>query len=98
MIGPRQHLENLAHHSLLPLGRLIRIGVGANGYWFGLIALRQQFALEECRGIRLGKNLGFEIKTGGEPEKGVSRAGVAIDAAMLAAAIGVDRAVERNIW
>src|SRR5262249_61037748 len=41
--------------------------------------------------------LGFEIEAGRQPHVGVGGAGEAVDAAVLAAAIGIDRAVERDV-
>ena len=45
----------------------------------------------------LANSARFEIEPGGEPHIGVARPGVAIEAAVLAAAIGVDRPVESDV-
>ena len=45
----------------------------------------------------LANRRALEIEPGGEAHIGVGRPGVAIEAAVLAAAIGVDRAVERDV-
>ena len=58
---------------------------------------RRQLALEQLGGALLGEQAGFEIEPGGEPHIGVGRPGVAIEAAVLAAAIGVDRPVESDV-
>src|SRR5262249_43794949 len=98
MVGPRQNLKNPPHRPLLALDRLIWIGIGAYGDGFGHIAGCRQFALEKKRCIALGKKLRFEIEPRGKAKKSVGRARVTIGAAMLAAAIRVDRAVEGNVW
>ena len=54
-------------------------------------------ALEQLVRVRLGEQLRFEIEAGREPHVGVGRAREAVDAAVLAATIGIDRAVERNV-
>src|SRR4029079_15063195 len=41
--------------------------------------------------------LRLEIESGGEPQKGMRRPGEAVDTAVLAAPVGVDRAVEADI-
>ena len=63
----------------------------------GLIAGLGELALERSTGIGLGEQLGLEIEPGRQAEKGVGRPREAIDAAMLAAPIGVDRAVEADV-
>ena len=64
---------------------------------FGYITRRRQFALQQFRRVRLHEQLRFEIEPGRQPEIGVGRPREAIDAAVLAAAIGIDRAVEGNV-
>ena len=44
-----------------------------------------------------GDQPGLEIEAGREIKPGMGRAGEAVDAAMLAAPIGIDRAVEGNV-
>ena len=80
-----------------PLDRLIGIGVGADRDGARHVAGRRQFALQQFRRIGLREQLGFEIEARRQAEIGVGRPREAIDAAMLAAAIGIDRAVEGNV-
>jgi hypothetical protein len=47
--------------------------------------------------LRLEEQFGFEVQTGREPEVSVRRAGEAVDANMLAPAVGVHRSVESDI-
>ncbi len=92
-----KHFEDAPHHLMLPLDRLVRIGVGADGDGARHVAGGGQLAFEQLGRVRLGEQLGFEIEPRRQAEIGVGRAREAIDAAVLAAAIGVDRAVEGNV-
>ena len=76
--------------------------------WYGSVLLpsaigRQvypflaQFRRKQRRRARLVKDAGLEIEAGRQAEIGVARPGIAIDAAVLAAAIRVDRAVKPDI-
>ena len=56
-----------------------------------------QLGAQQLRRVGLGEQLRLEIEPGRQIVKGVGRPGEAIDAAMLAAAIGVDRAVEADV-
>ncbi len=95
--GFSQRLDQRPGNAILPLDRLIGVGVGAEGDRRGPVLGRGKLALQKRRGALLGKKLGFEIEPGREPHIGVGRPGVAIKAAVLAAAIGIDRAVESNV-
>jgi hypothetical protein len=79
------------------LDRLIGVGVGADGDGLALIGGGGQFALEQFRRARLGEQLRLEVEPRRQAHIGVRRPRETIDAAVLAAAIGVDRAVEGNI-
>jgi hypothetical protein len=93
----RQHLEDLARDAVAPLDRLIGVGVRSHRDRLRLVSRRGELALEECCGVGLGEELRLEIEPGGEPLISVARAREAIEAAVLAAAIGVDRTVEADI-
>ena len=86
-----------AHDLIAPLDRLIRIGIGADGDDFRHVARRRQFALQQFRRVRLHEQLRFEIEPRRQPEIGVGRPRETIDAAVLAAAIRIDRTVEGNV-
>ena len=81
----------------LALGRLIGIGVGAERDRLAAIARPRQFRRQQRRRVLLDEDAALEVEAGRQAEIGVRRPREAIDAAMLAAAIGVDRAVERNV-
>ena len=97
MIGARQNFQHLPHHAMLFLDRLIRIGVGANSDGARLITRRRQFALQQSGGAVLHKQPRFKIEPGRQAHKGVAGPRETIDAAMLATAIGIDRAIKGNV-
>ena len=97
MAGAIQHFENAAHDLVLALDRLIGIGIGADRDHARLVVLRRQLLFQQLRRIGLGEQLRFEIEPRRQAEIGVGRPREAVDAAMLAAPVGVDRAVEADI-
>ena len=97
MVGAVEHFQDAAHDFVAPLDRLIGIGIGADGDHLRRIAGRRQFLRQKLGGFRLHEQLGFEIESGRQAEIGVGRAREAVDAAVLAAAIGIDRAVETDV-
>ena len=92
-----EHFENAAHDFVFALDRLIGIGVGADRDHARLVTGRGQFLLQQIRRIRLDQQPGFEIEPGRHSEKRMRRPREAVDAAMLAAAIGIDRTVEADV-
>src|SRR6266849_1780130 len=92
-----QHLEDRPGDAEPLFGRLIRVGVAAERERPAAIVLLAQLGAEQRRRLRLIEDAGLEIEAGRQPEIGVARPRVTINAAMLAAAIGVDRAVEADI-
>ena len=97
MAGAIEHLQDAPHDPVPPLDRLIGVGIGADRDGARRVACRRQFAPQLLRRVRLHVQLGFEIKPRGMAEIGMRRPREAIDAAMLAAAIGVDGPIERDI-
>ena len=53
--------------------------------------------LQQARPVRLGENDALEIQARGIAQIGMAGSRIAVDAPMLAAAIGIDRLVERNV-
>ncbi len=92
-----QHFEDRAGDLEPSFDRLIGIGVAAQRDRSASIALLAQFGSEQARGLRLVEQPAFEIEAWRQAEIGVARPRIAIDAAVLATAIGVDRAVEADI-
>ena len=97
MAGAVEHFQNAAHHLVFALDRLIRIGVGADRDHARRIIRRRDLALEQFRRVRLDEQLRLEIEPGREAHVRVGRAREAVDAAVLAAAIRIDRAVEADV-
>ena len=92
-----QHAQDLARDLELALDRLIGIGVGAHGHHVGPVLRRGELGHEQLGGVGLEQDLGLEVEAGRQAEIGVRRPREAVDAAVLAAAIGIDRAVERHV-
>ena len=92
-----QHPQDLAGDPELALDRLVGIGVGPHGDDVGAVFRRSEFGRQQLRGIGLEQDPGFEIEAGREAEIGVRRPREAVDAAVLTAAIGIDRPVEADI-
>ena len=92
-----QHFENAAHDLPLALDRLVGIGIGADRDHARLVILRRQFLFQELRRIGLGEQFRFEVEPRRQAEERVGRPRKAVDAAMLAAPVGVDRTVEADI-
>ncbi len=82
---------------MLALDRLVGIGVRADGDGAGRIARRAQLPLQQRCRARFHEQLRFEIEPGRKAHIGVRGAREAVDAAVLAAPIGIDRAVEGDI-
>jgi hypothetical protein len=93
----RQGLEDAPGDAILALDRLIRIGVRADGDRRAAIASRRQLLFQQPRRVRLVEQLGLEIEPGREIQVRVRRPGITINATVLAAAIRIDRLVERNV-
>src|SRR3954454_20212701 len=97
MAEPVQHLEHRPRQAHRPLDRLIRIRIRAERQRARLIPWLRQLALEQRRHVRLEYDLGLELQTRRVAEIGVARPRITIDAAVLAPAVRIDRAVEAEI-
>jgi len=97
MIEPREHFQNRPCHTLLALDRLIGIGIGTKRDGARLVARGGKLPLQQGRRIGLHIKPRLKIESGRQAEIGVGGPGVAIGAAVLAAAIGIDRPVKRQI-
>ena len=97
MRGLLQHLEDRAHDETLALDRLIGVGVRPDRDDLGLVGRIGQLALEQRRGIRLCVELGLEVESCRMSQITVRRPREAVDAAVLASPVGIDRAVERDV-
>ena len=92
-----QHLQQLSGDAVLFLNRLVRVGIGAQCDAAAGIARARQLPLELGRGIALVREPGFKVDPRRQVEVGVGRAGIAVDATVLTALVGVDRLAEGNV-
>ena len=97
MPGFGKHRDAGARDPPVALDRLIGIGIRPERDRPHRIARPAQFGAEQFGGIRLGEQARFEIQPGGEIEIRMAGTGKAIDAAMFAAPIGVDRTIEADV-
>ena len=97
MAGFDQQLDDRARDPPALLDRLIGIGVGAHRDRPAFVAGPRERRVEQLRRIGLDEQPRFEIHAGRKVVIGVGRPREAIDAAMLAAAKGVDRAIEADV-
>src|SRR3546814_6244253 len=97
MPEPQHHLEQTARDLQLALDRLVGIGIGAERNHRTLVARLAQLGIEQRRSIRLVKQLGLEIEARRQVEISVAGACEAVDAAVLAAAIRIDRLRARQV-
>jgi hypothetical protein len=81
----------------LALDRLIGIGVGSDRDHARFVVRRRQFLFQKLRRVGLGEQFRFEVEPRRQAEIGVGRPREAIDAAVLAAAVRIDRTVESDI-
>jgi hypothetical protein len=92
-----QHREDRARDLPFALDRLVRVGVGAKRDRVADIARFRQFSFQEQGGVGLCEQLRLEIEARRQVEVGVRRPRIAVDAAVLAALVRVDRLRERNV-
>ena len=91
------HFEHLPRDPVARLDRLVGIGIGPHRQRAGAVFGLGQRGTQQFRRIGLGEQLGLEIEPGREVVIGMGGARKAINAAMFAAAIGIDRAVEGHV-
>ena len=92
-----QQFEDRAGDAPALLDRLVGIGIGAERDRARFIAGARQRGVEQFGGVGLGEQAAFEVHAGRQVVIGVGRPREAVDAAMLAPAIGIDRAVEADV-
>ena len=97
VLASKQDLEQRARDLVGFLERLVWIGVRAERDGRALVVRRGKFFFEQRCGVGLVKKFRFEIEAGGEADVGVAGAGVAVNTAMLASPIRIDRLPEMNV-
>jgi hypothetical protein len=93
----QQQFENGAGNPPIFLDRLEWVGVRTKRDGSDRIAWLRKSGMEELGGVGLGEQPALEIDAGRQVMECVGGPGEAIDATMLAAAIGVDRTIESNV-
>src|SRR5216683_3550147 len=93
-----QDLQTATSQLKAPFCRLITIGHAADGNDLRLPMRAGQFSAQQFGSILLHQNLRFEIQAGREAEILMRGSSVAIDAAVLAASIGIDAGPETDVW
>lgn len=90
-------LEATACDAEVALDGLVGIGDAAEDDGLAAPGGASEFATEEIGGVVLGEEAGFEVEAGGEAEVLVAWSCVAVDAPVLAAAVGVEGPVEGEV-
>ena len=98
MVSLGEHFETLSHDAPFTLDRLIGVCVGAKGDGRGDMALFADFRAQQICRIGLCEQPTFEVEPGRQVMIGMCWTGIAIDTAMFAAAIRIDRLVKRDVW
>ncbi len=91
------HLDDRAGDQKLALDRLVRIGRRADVDRRRHVGARAEGSAQALGGIDLGDDSGLEVDSRRHPEVAVRRPREAVDAAVLAAAVRIDREVEAEV-
>src|SRR5262245_3508330 len=97
MIGAVEDLEHRACDAVLTLDRLVWVRDGAERDVLGDVAWMRQLALQELGGVHLGVELGLKIEPRRVTKEAMRRPSVAIDAAVLAATVGIDGLLKTDV-
>ena len=89
-----QHLENLAGDTQSALDGLPAIGIDAQRDGTAATAWPRQFGPQQPGGDRLAEQAGLEVQTRRQAQARMRGVDKAVDAAMLAAAVGIDGLLE----
>ena len=92
-----QHLQHATGEAQLALDRLVGVGGRAEVDRLRAPAGSAQRDAQALGGIDLGDQTRFEIQPGRQVQVTVSRPCITVDAAMLAAAVGIDRPLEGQV-
>ncbi len=93
-----QHVERPPGDPQRALRGLPRVGVGPEHDRPRHVAGPRQLRLQPLRQVGFEQQPGLKIEAGREADIGVGGPGVAVDAAVLAAPVRVERAVEAQVW
>ena len=97
MVALGEYLEEAARDAVFALDRLVAVGIRAECDRAGPVVARGEFFPQQLDRVDLGVEARLEIQARRELEVRMARPRIAIDAAVLAAAIGIDRLGERDV-
>ena len=97
MAALEQQRQDGAGGGVAGLQGLVGIGVAGEIDGTAPVAGPAQFVPQAFRQSGAGDQPGLEVQSRGEVPVGVAGPGIAVDAAMLAATIGIDRTVEGQV-
>jgi hypothetical protein len=92
-----EQLEHAARDAIALLDRLVGIGVGAERDRLADVARLREFGAQQLDRVGLREQPGLEVEARGEFEVAVRRPREAVRAAVLAAAIGIERLGEGDV-
>ncbi|MCY1360082.1 hypothetical protein D9M69_466900 [compost metagenome] len=92
-----QQLDHAAREPQLALDGLVAVGGGADRKVAGAVALAPEFGAQHLDEVALGDELGLEVEAGREVQVAVRGPRKAVDAAVLAAAVRIERTVEGDV-
>ena len=92
-----QHLQAPAGDLQPPLGGLVAVGDAAHRQRLRLPLRGGELLAEQLGGVLLDQDAALEVEPGREAQVLVERAGVAIDAPVLAPPVGIHRGVEPHV-
>ncbi len=98
MVEGLQHLKTGAHDAPVPFDRLVRISVRADRNRGHAVPFGAQFPRKYRGRIRARHQLGFEVEPRRQPQPSVTGPCKTVNAPVFTAAVGVDRAIKRQIW
>ena len=96
-MGFSQYLDHAAGEAFVAFDWLVGIGVGTEVDGGRDVTTLAELLAQQRDRIALGEDLRLEIETGRKVQVRMRRPRVAIDAAVLTAAIGVDRLLEADV-
>lgn len=97
MPGFQHQFQQAARQAPFALDGLVGVGGRADIDGRRLVARPAQFRAQGLDGVGLGHQPGFEIQAGRIAQVGMGGTGVAVNAAVLAATVGIDRHVEGDV-
>ena len=92
-----QRLQNPSHGPILALDRLVRVGVRSHCNDRRAIGLGPKLPFQNLGSLRPSDEPRFKVESRRKSEKGVCGTRKAVDAAMFASPVGIDRLIETYV-